>query len=64
MTDLCLVGALGATGFTAYYYIYKWKPQHDAFQKEHQAGTSDEPKVGIVPWVQPQAGGVVFAGAF
>jgi hypothetical protein len=71
VTDLCIVGAIGAAGFTAYWYIYKWKPKHDA-SKERPAEEAHRrprrgnlaPKVGMAPWVQPQAGGLVLAGAF
>ena len=48
VTDLCLVGAVIAGGYTAYHYIYKYKPA----VRKHA-----ETKVGLVPWVQPASGG-------
>jgi hypothetical protein len=59
VTDLCLVGAVGAAAFTAYWYQYKYRPQARAFA-EHQARS----KVDVVPWVQTQAGGLSVAGSF
>jgi hypothetical protein len=54
VTDLCLVGALAAGGFTAYWYYAKYKP----------AQAKMETKTAVVPWVKPDAGGVSFAGSF
>jgi hypothetical protein len=59
VTDLCLVGAVGAAAFTAYWYQYKYRPQARALA-ERQA----QAKVDVVPWVQPQAGGLSVAGQF
>jgi hypothetical protein len=60
VTDLCLVGAVGAAAFTAYWYRYKYQPKARAFaQAEHP-----QAKVDVVPWVQPQAGGLTVAGSF
>jgi hypothetical protein len=54
VTDICLVGAIGAGAFTAYWYFRKYKP----------AKANMETKTAVVPWVQPDAGGVSFAGSF
>lgn len=54
VTDLCIVGALAAGGFTAYWYFAKYKP----------AKGKMEAKTAVVPWVKPDAGGVSFAGSF
>jgi hypothetical protein len=59
VTDICLVGALGAAAFTAYWYQYKYRPQARAFAERQQ-----QAKVDVVPWVQPQAGGLFVAGSF
>lgn len=59
VTDACVVGALGAAGFTAYWYVYKYKPAHDKFEKQ-PAGA----KLSVVPWVQAGAGGAVAVGSF
>ena len=61
VTDVCLVGAIGAAAFTTYWYLYKIKPQQSA-QAERQA--LNRSKVDVVPWVQPQAGGLVAVGSF
>jgi hypothetical protein len=62
VTDLCLVGAIGAAAFTTYWYLYKYKPQQSALA-ERQA-LLNRSKVDVVPWVQPQAGGLVAVGSF
>jgi hypothetical protein len=54
VTDLCLVGAIAAGGFTAYWYFRKYKPAQGKI----------ETKAAVVPWVKPDAGGVSFAGSF
>lgn len=58
VTDLCLVGAIGAAAFTTYWYMYRYKPHLRAKEQPTTA------KVGIVPWVQPEAGGLVATGSF
>jgi len=58
ITDICLVGALGAAAFGGYWYWYKFRPQHEKFQAQGHA------KLDVVPWVQPQAGGVFAVGSF
>jgi hypothetical protein len=62
VTDLCLVGAVGAAAFTAYWYQYKYKPA----KALRDAPESSPPtaKVDVLPWVQPQAGGLSLAGSF
>lgn len=57
VTDICLVGGVAAAGFTAYWYLKKYKPASAAFS-ERQA------KLDVVPWVQPEAGGLVAVGSF
>ena len=54
VTDVCLVGALAAGGFTAYWYFAKYKP----------AQRKMETKAAVVPWVKPDAGGIAVAGSF
>ena len=55
VTDLCLVGLVGAAAFTTYWYMAKYKPHSE---RQSQA------KVGLAPWVQSEAGGVVAVGSF
>lgn len=57
VTDICIAGGVVAAGFTAYWYLKKYKPATAAFS-ERQA------KLEVVPWVQPEAGGVVAVGSF
>ena len=59
VTDVCLVGALAAGAFTAYWYFFRYKPQARAF-----AERKPEAKLDFAPWVQPQAGGLAVAGSF
>jgi hypothetical protein len=59
VTDICIIGAVGAAAFTAYWYQFKYRPQARA-ATEHEA----QAKVDVVPWVQPQAGGLTVAGSF
>jgi hypothetical protein len=66
ITDICLVGMIGAAAFTSYWYLYKVRPQQTA-QAEREASNSrpkNRSKVDIVPWVQPQAGGLFATGSF
>jgi len=58
ITDACLTGAVLAGAFTAYYYLYKYKP---SLAKEAPTATS---KLDLAPWVQPDAGGLVVGGRF
>jgi hypothetical protein len=59
VTDICLVGAVGAAAFTAYWYQFKYRPKARAFAEQQT-----QAKVDVVPWVQPQAGGLSVAGSF
>lgn len=54
VTDICLVGAIAAGGFTAYWYFRKYKP----------AQRKMETKTAVLPWVKPDAGGFALAGSF
>ena len=56
VADITLVGALGAAAFSGYWYWYKVRPAMAA--QEH------EPKVGLAPWVQPDASGLTAFGSF
>jgi hypothetical protein len=59
VTDACLGGAVIAAGFTAYYYLYRYKPAQDTAPAKH-----DQAKLDVLPWVQPQAGGITVVGKF
>jgi hypothetical protein len=60
--DLCLVGAVAAAAATTYYYlkVYRRAPTVGASGEAHD----DVSKVDVVPWVQPESGGLVIAGQF
>ncbi|HUS28661.1 MAG TPA: PEGA domain-containing protein [Kofleriaceae bacterium] len=67
ITDICLVGMIGAAAFTSYWYLYKVRPQQQAMAERQAARrrpASNPSKVGVVPWVEPQAGGLVAVGSF
>jgi hypothetical protein len=69
ITDVMLVGTLGAAAFTTYWYMFKYKPAHKKFATEQQAARRSRPldsssKVTVVPWVQHDTGGVTLAGSF
>jgi hypothetical protein len=60
VTDACLVGGVLAGGFAAAWYVFKIRAAG-----EHPAETVRVvPKVDMIPWVQPDAGGLGFAGSF
>src|SRR5450432_1849821 len=60
VTDACIVGTIAAAAFTAYWYQFRYK--HAETQAKFQP--RDVPKVDMIPWVQPDAGGFVLAGRF
>jgi lysozyme family protein len=66
ITDASLATAVVAGGLTAYWYFYKYKQQPGNPNKRPQERRSPpvETKLDVVPWVQPQSGGVTIAGWF
>jgi hypothetical protein len=66
VTDLALVGAVGAAAFTTYWYMVKYKPEARAMaeREARRPAAPRSPKVGVVPWVQPEAGGLLAVGSF
>jgi hypothetical protein len=65
VTDLALVGAVGAAAFTTYWYMVKYKPEARAMaEREAARRSARSPKIGVLPWVQPEAGGLVAVGSF
>lgn len=67
VTDLCIVGAIGAAAFTGYWYWYKYRPVAKALaerQAVRHPKKTPVAKVDVLPWVQPDAGGLVAVGAF
>jgi tetratricopeptide (TPR) repeat protein len=65
VTDVCLVGALLAGGFTAYWWQYKYKPAQKKFGTEKQPRPpAMSAKATVVPWVQSDVGGFSLAGWF
>ena len=60
VADACLVGTVAAAAFTAYWYVFRYK--HAETQAKYQP--REVPKVDMIPWVQPDAGGFAVAGRF
>ena len=61
VTDLSIVAALASGGFTAYWYLKKYRPQ--LHPTEHPPGGGG-PKVVVTPMVSPSGGGVAVSGWF
>ncbi len=65
LADVSLGTAAVAAGFTAYWYVYKYKRFLQKSEERHVASlTNSETKIDVVPWVQPQSSGVMIAGWF
>ena len=69
VTDVMFLTAVGAAGFTAYWYFFKYKPaQRKLSEAPAPAGRDPNApeisKVDVVPWVQPSGGGFSVSGAF
>jgi hypothetical protein len=70
VTDLCLVGAVGAAAFTTYWYMYRYRPaakalaEREAARHHKGAATVARAKVEVVPWVQPETAGIFAVGSF
>jgi hypothetical protein len=56
VADATLAGTIAAAAFTGYWYWFKIRPA----QAAHEA----QPKVGVAPWVQPDASGLTAFGSF
>jgi tetratricopeptide (TPR) repeat protein len=57
-TDLCALGAVAATGFTLYWYFGVYRPARRAHRRN---AAETEPKIAVVPWVEPSIGGAALA---
>lgn len=72
VTDICLGTAVAAGAFTAYWYMFRYKPAARAYEDRdkpaptgpHDESASVEPKINVAPWVQPQVGGLAVFGQF
>ncbi len=69
VTDVMLLTAVGAAGFTAYWYFFKYKPAQKKLTEEPSSTRRDPnapeiSKVDVVPWVQSTGGGFSVAGSF
>ncbi len=62
VTDICLVTAVAAAGFTTYWYFSKYKAPKPKAERDARAPVMT--KVDVMPWVQPNTGGVVLGGWF
>jgi hypothetical protein len=66
VSDVALGATLASAGFTAYWYLFKYKPAKAALS-EDPAGPPEVPvmsKVQVLPWVEPSVSGVSVAGSF
>ncbi len=61
VSDVCLVGAVAAGGFAAAWYVLVYRK---ALATPAETPAREVPKVDMIPWVQPQAGGISLAGSF
>jgi PEGA domain len=66
IADLSLGTAAVAAGFTAYWYLYKYRRSPRKSEERHVAliHSTLQTKIDVVPWVQPQSSGVMIAGWF
>jgi hypothetical protein len=73
VSDLTLAGGLLAGGFAAYWYVFKYKPAQRKHAERRSPGETavrggrdgtQSTKVDLLPWVQPDASGLVLVGAF
>jgi hypothetical protein len=62
IADISLGAAAVAAGFTAYWYFTKYRQQPKKSDERHPPPV--DAKLDVVPWVQPQSGGVTIAGRF
>jgi hypothetical protein len=57
VTDICIAGTVVAAGATAYWYFYKYRPTAKAMAER-------DVRLDVVPWVQPDVGGLAAVGSF
>ncbi|HET7503818.1 MAG TPA: PEGA domain-containing protein [Kofleriaceae bacterium] len=62
ISDVSLGAAVAAAGFTAYWYFAKYRPA--VAKPEQQHSGSVDAKLDVIPWVQPQSGGLTAFGWF
>jgi hypothetical protein len=62
IADISLGTAAVAAGFTAYWYFTKYRQEPKKPDERHPPPV--DAKLDVVPWVQPQSGGVTIAGWF
>jgi hypothetical protein len=64
-SDIALGTAVVAAGYTVYWYFarYRRPPRVPRAQEDRHSAPVDA-KLDVVPWVQPQSGGVTIAGRF
>jgi hypothetical protein len=62
IADISLGTAAVAAGFTAYWYFTRYRREPKKPDERHPPPV--DAKLDVVPWVQPQSGGVTIAGWF
>jgi Na+/glutamate symporter len=73
VTDVALAGGLAAGGFTAYWYLVKYRPAQGKRAEQPPAATAavrgrrdpaQSTKLDLIPWVQSDASGLTLVGVF
>ena len=72
--DAAVITAVAAAGFTAYWYFYRYRGRLTISTRDAATNPGDSrparhswpisTKLDVVPWVQPQLGGMMIAGWF
>ena len=62
VADIALIGTIGAAGFTAYWYFFKYKKAQKKTVIEKARGPDEPQKVLVTPWIQSDAGGLTTGG--
>lgn len=65
LADASVITAVAAAGFTAYWYLYRYRGRlvNSTADRTGKPGDSST-KLDVVPWVQSQVGGMAIAGWF
>ncbi len=70
VTDVLLISAVAAGGFTAYWYFFKYRPAKRKLAEQPDGPVRRDPnapdisKVDVVPWVQTTGAGFSVLGSF
>lgn len=62
VSDVALAGTVAAAGFTAGWYFFKYRKSPD--KPRDDSRNPNAPKIDLIPWVEPDGGGLAAVGAF